>query len=351
MGDWFVRLPMYNLELPAEVTVGEVVLRPVGSYEDHRKRIASVQHTETPFVHTADAVVQLGDLSGVPASPFEDAWDRFWHVHQALRFLQQRDFRVSEWSLHREPRCIDPPERQGWHMAICNVPYNPKIQVAYSQWADAIQCAARLWQDDETDSRTGFRYAIALQHASLDERLPVELRFLSQWIALESLSQRWVAGPDAHVRIEHKVSSIDQQFHPFVRDALQPYVDQGMLNDEEADELARAVRKSVFSKAWNRTAGFLQAIGVGDVSGSWLRRCLCIRNGLAHGRRLSAIYAVWPDVADAPQDLSWRAKRLNDIVSRFIMSLMGYEPDSWNFEEGTVGWYRRRQNVLPDSVP
>jgi hypothetical protein len=354
MSTRYVRFPMYNAELSGAVTIGNVLLRPTEDHRAQRRRLSSLAHSQTPFWHTADAIVEVNGQPDGDQTVADVAYQQFWHIRGALEFLLQRDLRIAEWYVHHDPDCGDPAEGQGAHAVICNVPYNPAVQVHPAQRSDAIVAAARLWSDEEADLLTGFRYAANLQHASLNRRLPIELQFLSQWIALESLTQRWHEGGRGERAIACAVGAVDRRFGSAVADSLQPYVDGGVITGQEQARMAVEARRSVFTKAWARTRAFLEAAGMGDVCACWLRRCLHIRDGLAHGHCLSNIYADWAETAEPGQDLGWRSKRVNDIVNRYIMSLVGYEPSDWRFEDGSVGWYRRAQrpaSIGPDPRP
>ncbi len=334
MARWWVRFPIHNLDLGGPVTLDALRIVPVMSCADSRKAVRNYQWTAEPFVHTADAIVNIGEHTDRPSNAYELAWSSLGPVIGAAEFLWQRDLRVSEWYVHGSDECGDEPAAKGYALAFCDVPYGPPVQVFGSE-ADALRAGAKLWADSDTAEQTAFRYAIALQHAGMGRFVLTQMEFLHQWMALEVLFNRWSDMPDSCVSDVVVAPEVRKRLKTAVKEEADRLVAEGKLAGATAPRMSGFIRKRLTANAAEKAQAFLQHHAIGDVPKCWIRDCCELRNAIVHGRPLSEWYSKHPpEENDEPyQDLHWRTLRVRELVNRYVMSLMGYEPRRWSFED------------------
>ncbi len=316
---------MYNLELPGgeEITVREVRLRPLPNHRDQVQKIAKASITPKAFVHTADAIVQLGPSEASPENPRQAAWEMFGPIHDALTFLQQRDFRASEWWLHDSPECDEAPVTGGYSAGSWQVPYETKIKIV-GDYSHALEKAVDLWSsNDEVEQKTGYWLACQWQHVSLRRFNVIQVSYITQWMAFEVLFNRWYHARESALkqRYENHRSLIKSRLRNAMSDIFQPLVESGEMLSCDYEYLESKlvnIRPSITHIA----SAFLESVGIGGISEPWLRKCQDIRSQIVHGPRTAKR-------APDPHDMHNRKMVLRTLVIRYIMSLIGYAPKDW----------------------
>lgn len=328
MPHWWARFPVYNVELRGEATVGSVRLVPVLTHWDARQAVQKQRHSDKPFVLTASAIVDIGEHAGKPENPRDIAGTALWPVVGAVEFLWQRDVRVSEWSLHQTASCQDEATSSGRSMTMCSIPHGQPIDIFWRDEEIAIQRTAQTWANDKLADRTNFRYAAAVQHASGIPFLPVEMQFVQQWLAFEVLFSRWCDTDDCgpkDLRIPDRI--LQRQVRPAVEEALAPLVAGGALTEEQSVGLCGAMRSPIYQAAETKARAFLRSYGVNGFGAKWLQRCIGLRNHFLHGRRMYHLRPVG-HYGDIASEVSWRTRDTRRLVNRYIMHLVGCEPEA-----------------------
>ncbi len=339
MGEWYVRLPMHNVELHKEIAIGPVRLVPLENHRQIIRRISSQRDKAKPFLYTADAIVALGASEDKPPNPRQAAWDRFWPVHNALSFLQQREFFVAWWHLHRDPDCGDHSINSGAHLCMATVPYETKIHVL-GDYAKIVADAAALWQNEAVHDKTWFARAWTFQLLSLGDHT-VQTSYVKQWMAFETLFNRWCKKGEA---VPEDVKDVELGSHKFVETTIRPIIEgalnclvlQGKLKQFQVKAVTNSFGAKVYGHAHQKAQAFLSSYNVTDVPSSWLQECAEIRNRIVHG-----------DVSGEDSNvLHWRTMRLRGLVNRYIMHLMGYAPKRWDYASCSASYEWKGRSAI-----
>jgi len=342
---------MHNVELDGDITAGSVRLRPVETPEEMPEGEVPSATGWASFRHTADAIVDLGEREVTPTNAGKDAyelgkdaWAKFRPVHDALRFLEQHDFAVSRCTLHNTPECDDQPRAEEGLPLIWTVPTGSRIRLALAErQEDVLEAAAEKWADDEIAETTRFEYAVNWQFASMSRWEPAEAQYIKQWIAFEILYNRWCdEAPDAPKDTEIKPERVRNCVRKAVQEGLQDLVANGTISKKQAKAVKGAVHSVTRIEAHRKAKAFLTHYGVRDVGNEWLRECISLRNDLMHGRTLTEAYGKLKAQPSRSQDVHSRILRLRELVNRYVMSLIGYEPNSWDFAALSVGRYVKK---------
>jgi hypothetical protein len=332
-----MRVPLFNLELKAEICFRGVRVVPLPGHEEPAKRIREIRDTIEPYLYTAYAVLDWGEHDASPPGTLQDAPADFWALYDALCFLQQRDLFACQWSWHHTSDCSDEPQFCAEHMAFGVAPYGQRLMVR-ADWPGAVYDVATLWLDKQMAESTGFPRAWRWTLQSLGAR-PLDIAYMNQWTSFELLVNRW-AEEDPHapqdVRLCPPQTLVKRVVRPAVREALVPLVEARELTPEQAKAITNGIRPVVRAETIDKAIGFIRAYEIPDVSRRWVRECAEARNEIIHGR----------GYYEAPQTLYERTLALRDVVNHFTMSLAGYYAPGWTF--GITGpFYQKRRSPFP----